>query len=215
MKTKTLGELLREARERAGIDLATLESMTRIKQQSLKALENNDFAQLPSVVFVKGYISSYARALEIDPMPLLAILRRDFTLSTKGQLRARELFVPSNSTRFIPRPVRMAVVTVLSLSLALALYVGWQWYLINLPPSVVLASPSEMSEVGGEVSVTGRTKPDVQVLINGQSASLKPDGFFTGRAYFPKSGIASIVVEAKDHRGKKTTIERQVLVKTN
>ncbi len=215
MKTKTLGEILKDARISAGVGLDELESLTRIKLVSLQALERDDFSQLPSAVFVKGYICSIARALDVDSRPLLAILRRDFKSSAKGHLQAREFLVPMANTQFAPRPIRFVVLATFCMGLVLALYVSWQWFLLNQPPSVLLVSPTELSEVGSEVSVTGRTKPEVSVLINGQPANLKPDGLFIGEVYFPKDGIANIVVEVKDRRGKKTTIERQVLVKSN
>jgi cytoskeleton protein RodZ len=65
------GGLLRAAREAARIDLAELARRTRLEQRVLEALEGDEYHTLPATAFVKGYIRSIARALDIDPAPVL------------------------------------------------------------------------------------------------------------------------------------------------
>lgn len=214
MKTKTIGELLKEARLAAGLDLEVIAEQTRIKREYLLALETNRFSDLPAAVFIKGFITSYARVLEVDPQPWLAMLRRDFKESVSGRLLPHDYLVPGLKKRHLYSPVRMVVASSILASMVLAGYVGWQWMTLNQPPTVTIVSPTELGEVNQEVMVTGRTRPDVTVTINGQPVSLKPDGVFTGQAYFQKDGIATILVEATDSRGKKATSQRQVQVKT-
>jgi len=62
----TLGPYLRSAREAKGIDLREAAQQTRISINFLKAIEEEDFAKLPGVVFVKGFLKSYARFLQLD-----------------------------------------------------------------------------------------------------------------------------------------------------
>lgn len=63
---ETLGGFFRHARERQGLSLEQIASQTRIQQQHLQALEEEDFASLPAKVFTKGFVRSYARALGLD-----------------------------------------------------------------------------------------------------------------------------------------------------
>lgn len=65
------GGLLRAAREAARIDLAELARRTRLEQRVLEALEGDEYQTLPATAFVKGYIRSIARALDVDPAPIL------------------------------------------------------------------------------------------------------------------------------------------------
>ena len=65
------GGLLRAAREAARIDLPELARRTRLEQRVLEALEGDEYQTLPATAFVKGYIRSVARALDIDPAPIL------------------------------------------------------------------------------------------------------------------------------------------------
>jgi cytoskeleton protein RodZ len=62
-----LGETLRQARLDRGASLADAEQDTRIRRKYLEALEAEDYASLPAVVYVRGFIRAYARYLGLDP----------------------------------------------------------------------------------------------------------------------------------------------------
>ncbi len=213
MKTKTIGELLLEQRLRAGLTLETMAAQTRVKLEYLQAIERNDFSQLPAAVFVKGYIRSYARVLELDPQPLLALLRRDFKTTTHGTLRPQDIIVSATRQPRLPRTLRLLVIGTVLLAGVLGAYVTWQWLLLNRPPEVVVTHPSELAEVQTQFSVMGKTVTNATVTVNGQPVPLKPDGFFVTEVELPKIGIATIVIEARDPKGKTTVVERQVRVK--
>jgi transcriptional regulator with XRE-family HTH domain len=66
-----LGHILREAREARGYTLAQAQAKTRINLKFLEALENGEYAVLPTIVHARGYLRNYARFLNLDPQPLL------------------------------------------------------------------------------------------------------------------------------------------------
>ena len=70
-----LGTELRTARERAGFTLPELAARTRIPLKSLRAIEENDFASVPPGIFVRGFISAYAREVGLDPASAVAEFR--------------------------------------------------------------------------------------------------------------------------------------------
>ncbi len=61
-----LGELLRDTREEKGLSIAEVEEDTRIRQAQIEALEAEDYAKLPSSIFVKGLLRNYAQYLGLD-----------------------------------------------------------------------------------------------------------------------------------------------------
>ena len=69
-----LGERLRQAREEQGLSLADVEKRTHIRTALLDALEHEDFARLPELVYVRGFVRGYAGVLGLDAAPLLALL---------------------------------------------------------------------------------------------------------------------------------------------
>ena len=61
------GQRLRQARLRRGLDLTQVARDLRLTPERVKAIENEDYARLPDVVFVVGYVKTYARLLDLDP----------------------------------------------------------------------------------------------------------------------------------------------------
>ncbi len=70
----TAGQLLRQAREAAGIELSPLAMSLKVSVKKLEALEADRLDQLPDAVFVRALASSVCRALKIDAAPVLAQL---------------------------------------------------------------------------------------------------------------------------------------------
>lgn len=61
------GPFLKNVRNYRNITLEELSLVTRIGKPYLIAIENNDYQSLPAPVFVRGFISQYARCLSLDP----------------------------------------------------------------------------------------------------------------------------------------------------
>jgi cytoskeleton protein RodZ len=61
-----IGNSLREARLRQGLDLAEIEQATKIRSRYLRALEEEQFEVLPAQTYVKGFLKAYADQLGLD-----------------------------------------------------------------------------------------------------------------------------------------------------
>jgi cytoskeleton protein RodZ len=70
----SVGAALREARTRLGLGVAEVSNRIKFAPRQIEALEADDFARLPEAAFVRGFVRSYARLLQLDPAPLLAAL---------------------------------------------------------------------------------------------------------------------------------------------
>lgn len=66
-----IGETLSATRRRQGCTLTDAADATKVRETYLVALEQEEFATLGSHVYVRGFISSYAKFLGLDPAPLL------------------------------------------------------------------------------------------------------------------------------------------------
>jgi cytoskeleton protein RodZ len=74
----SIGETLREARMRQRLDIADVESRTKIRAKYLRALENEEFGMLPGPTFVKTFLRTYAEMLGLDPHVLVEEYRAGF-----------------------------------------------------------------------------------------------------------------------------------------
>ena len=68
----SLGSELAAAREALGLSLDDVAATTRIRATLIQAIEHDDFAPCGGAVYARGHIRSIARAVGLDPEPLLA-----------------------------------------------------------------------------------------------------------------------------------------------
>ena len=70
---KELGALFRNRREELGLSYAQIFEITKLRPHFLEALENEEWDDLPSPAFVKGFVRSYARTLGLAEDGLVAL----------------------------------------------------------------------------------------------------------------------------------------------
>ncbi len=68
------GARLQAAREAAGLSLEQVSQQLKLAPRQVRALEEEDFAQLPGRTFARGFVRNYARLLNLDGDDLLALL---------------------------------------------------------------------------------------------------------------------------------------------
>src|ERR1700675_2792926 len=61
-----IGNSLREARVRQGLDYSQVELATKIRAKYIRALEEEEFAVLPPGTYIKGFLRSYSEFLGLD-----------------------------------------------------------------------------------------------------------------------------------------------------
>lgn len=73
-QTSGTGSILREAREKLGLTVAEVAAQIKFAPRQIEALEADDYANLPEVAFLRGFVRSYAKILRLDAEALLANL---------------------------------------------------------------------------------------------------------------------------------------------
>lgn len=71
---KTVGEMLRAAREEKKLTVEQVNKETRISVQTLRSLERDDFGAFPSETYLKGFLRNYAEFLGLDGNALWAMV---------------------------------------------------------------------------------------------------------------------------------------------
>ena len=72
--TAQVGASLRAGREAMGLDVAEMARQLRLGQRQVEAIESGDLSGLPGKTFVRGFVRNYARAVNLESAPLLALL---------------------------------------------------------------------------------------------------------------------------------------------
>jgi hypothetical protein len=63
---ESVGEVLREERQKRQIPIEEVSETTKISIRILEALEDNRFDVLPAAIYVKGFLKTYAEYLDLD-----------------------------------------------------------------------------------------------------------------------------------------------------
>ena len=77
-----VGAYLRTQRERKGLSYEQIHEITRISPDVLKKIEEGDTLSAP--IFLRGFIKNYAKALGLDPAPLLKELEESEKVSQES-----------------------------------------------------------------------------------------------------------------------------------
>jgi cytoskeleton protein RodZ len=72
---REIGRILREARIARNLDIADVAQKTYISGHYLAAMEDGRFHVIPKV-FDRGYLKIYAKLLDMDAKPILALYDR-------------------------------------------------------------------------------------------------------------------------------------------
>jgi cytoskeleton protein RodZ len=68
------GDMLRTAREAAGMSVDTVAQQLKLAPRQVRAIEDGEFTQLPGRTFVRGFIRNYARLVRVDSEAVLGAL---------------------------------------------------------------------------------------------------------------------------------------------
>ena len=149
------GKQLREAREARGMTLP--ETAMKLHLRMLTALEADDYDQLPSAIYVRGYLRNYARLLGLDAERIVAAY--DDSEEEHPELKP-PLKAPSQASSS-DRPVK-AVTYLLTLALVLLLLAWWQSRNVGDDNFMDLDNLQATDNADGEVSSEEGSEEQIQ-----------------------------------------------------
>jgi cytoskeletal protein RodZ len=184
-----LGRLLREARTARELSLADVESVTRIRQKYLEALESGDFAGLPRGAVARGFLRTYAVFLGLDADEMLRRYGKEsgdagdeVAIAEPGKPRLvdyRPLEVTLSEPTSGPRwwPWVIAALVVIAAGVAV-------WWLVSrydisrlltaFGPTQVLAPSATPTQTATPWVVTATPKPSREVVLPTLTSDLLP-----------------------------------------
>lgn len=209
---KTVGKYLKDQRLKAELDLDTLAEKTKIRKDFLEAIEQDQFGQLPSAAFVKGFIRSYALAVDIDPEKVLAIFRRDYDQNKQGKVIPRGLSQPIATKNHFWTPRTTSLLILAAFLFLVGLYVLNQLKTLISPPTIVVTQPENNQIImTNDVMVAGKTHTDAVLKVNNQLVTLDSDGQFEVTLNLA-AGEHTILIEAETREGKTSQVTRTITV---
>ncbi|MDO8436682.1 MAG: DUF4115 domain-containing protein [Nitrosomonadaceae bacterium] len=76
---QSAGQLLQAARLVRGLSIEDVARHLRLSVRQVTALEEDDYAKLPSGTFLRGFVRNYAKLVQLDATPLLLLLQQSLS----------------------------------------------------------------------------------------------------------------------------------------
>ncbi|MDP3957743.1 MAG: DUF4115 domain-containing protein [bacterium] len=197
VESLTLGEKLRKLRGDFRMSLAEISKATRIQVKYLEYLENGEYDRLPAEVYVRGFLRSYARYLNIDEQALTKLYERERNIQANlSQAPPKKTFAMRNldisSLVITPRSLVMVLIVFLVGGAFVYLYREFQAF--AGAPRLVILSPQNGAVVEtSEIVVTGKTDKGARVSINNQPVFVSGEGEFSDKLIL-QSGLNTVAV---------------------
>lgn len=210
---RTVGDVLKQEREKKFYTLLEIEKATKIRKELLEALEQGQYHKLPPPTFIQGFIKNYGKFLGLNPEKLLAIFRREFS-EGKNPPRILESFSnPIDKKRLKITPTNVLVSVTLTLIMIFFIYLWFQYRSLVGSPMLEVDQPTDQSNAASnEIIISGRTDPESKVSINDQEIAVDENGKFSQQIKISEN-VSKIVIIAASKNGKQTKIERTVFLK--
>jgi transcriptional regulator with XRE-family HTH domain len=131
---ESLGKYLKAERELRNLSLEEAAKSTKIRKQFLKAVEEDKYELLPSTVYVKGFLTIYAKYLGLNP--------NDIVLRYQNYLKSLTISFPPDSQQQITTPEkrvrpRLFFFLIFAIILFIVIFI---YYISNKP--LIRLSPS-------------------------------------------------------------------------
>lgn len=210
---KSLGEELKTKRKKMELNLRDVEKKTKIRRSHLISIEANKWKDLPSEVYVIGFLSTYAKALKMDKKNIVKRFKRDYRAF--NGFNKQEIKKPKEIEfrRFslTPKIIFATVSAILVLLLG-----GYFWFQVTgfaAPPNLSLLSPesNEVRTSDNKINIKGETDVDSSVTLNSEPIPVNTEGQFEQKVSLQK-GVNVVELMAENNAGKKTTKIIQVMV---
>jgi transcriptional regulator with XRE-family HTH domain len=178
----TLGEKLRKLRGEFRISLSEIAKATKIQAKYLEYLEAGEYAKLPADVYVRGFLRSYARYLNVDEEALMKLYERERHVQKNMGGTSEEGFshkkaISIRSFTLTPRAAVLSLAALIVVGVFFYLY--QEFYHFAADPRLVILEPAPGAKIEeSETVLRGETDKGNQVTVNGEAVFVDASGHF-------------------------------------
>jgi cytoskeletal protein RodZ len=163
MDMSGIGESLREARENKELSYADVERDIKIRGLYLRAMEAEQYEELPGEAYTKGFLRTYSKYLQLDDDAVIAMYLEEHAPPQTEEHLNNAKPIQTLPTLFRPKALLFTAI------IAIAVVVGLSFYFKQEPrenPYVPpLAEPGETEVVKPEETPTVAIEPTPEGLV--------------------------------------------------
>ena len=170
---------------RQGLDLEELEERTKIRRKYLRALEDEQFEQLPGHTYIKGFIRTYADALDLDGQLYVDEYATRFVGGEDDSVPQVPGPAPRTKRPRDRRESKVLIIALIVIGLATALvFVAWKF---GGPDTDRVPGLGQAGAGSGSASVPANPTPTAKLVVRaatGDSFMEVRAGSRTGKALY-------------------------------
>lgn len=204
VESLTLGEKLTKFRSEARLSIADAAKATKIQAKYIEFLERGQYGKLPADVYVRGYLRSYARYLNIDESMLVRLYdqERNITSNIHPETPKRNVFAKTNNRTYTLSPRSLVLGAIGLIVVSVAVYLGFQFRQFTTEPLLSITEPNPNQVVASSTTtLRGKTDRGTQVTVNNEATFVSPEGNFEEPLSLQR-GANQVTVRAVNRFGK-------------
>lgn len=161
----TPGVLLQEARISLQLTRADIAKRLNLKDALIEDIERNEFDDMPSIIFARGYLKAYAKLVHVSQSDVLEAF--EYLSSAEQQQLKMQSFSHGSSQRALDKWLKLFSYLVLVVIIVMAVV----WWLQRNPPTPPVTTADNTAVFVQDLATQMDSKPVVQVpdQTNGQT----------------------------------------------
>ncbi len=204
-----LNDFLVQRRKFMRFRFGDLSAKTGIPAKHLKKIEKGEWCDLPSGVYVKGFLKKYAQTVGLDEAEVVSRYETEWN-------KICTLPVSPNHSRNFYKLVFLKNVSFRKILAIVAVifvigYVSWQFRVILERPNLDLENPSteDVISMAAILELVGRVSPSAALTVNNEPVYPEASGVFKKNVEL-LTGLNILEIKAVSRFGKEIKIIRRV-----
>lgn len=215
VQSLTLGEKLRQLRGSRDMSMRQLSHHINVKTSYIEALEHGQYDKLPTKVYAKGFVRSYARFFRVSEKTFLDLFDREYSIYQNINKKddEEEMNKLPKIPRFVFTPQIVIAFVIFIVLCAVGFYLYFSIDNFISSPWLTIEEPIQNSVTNDNtIIVRGATRNNSRVFINGQQIFVDMEGGFSDTVElvpgvnviniksinkFEKESVEEIIVDAK------------------
>lgn len=170
---ESAGSLLRQGREKKGLSVSGVADAQHLRPAIIQAIEDGDYQQIDSELFLKGYVRAYAKQVDLDADSVVAVLDRELEPLRLKKAEALEANPLVDIERRRRQKRRFAKILIVLVAVLVAAYLVLRF--IDDGTSDTEAPPVQEQQQDPEQDAGSLQEPEPEPAVDGSEARVRTE----------------------------------------
>lgn len=212
----TLGDELRAWRDKRGLSIKQAAEKTNLQEKYIRAFEQNNYEELPELLYARNFLKSYVQALGLKESKFLKTFETEWNLmhKTKGAATNTKPSRGLTASQLLVGPRIVTIILAGLVGLAIIVYLGWQINALLKPPELSISYPRDDMITGqAHIEIKGQVEAEAFIEINDQEVITDSEGNFSHPLDLQR-GLNIVTIKAWKRHSRVETIYKKIILES-